>query len=72
MGKEKFSLSRHSSLDVLPAVDILLRPVHHTDVSTPEKKKILVKYFDNVTRTEGCNSTHEGGDRVPSFPHIIN
>ena len=33
MGEEELSLSSHGSVDVLPAIDVLLAPVHHADVT---------------------------------------
>ena len=37
VGQEELSLGCHGRLDVLLAVDVLLRPVHHADISSSAK-----------------------------------
>ncbi len=43
VAQEELPLGRHGSLDVLLAVDVLLRPVDHSDVSPPEREELVLQ-----------------------------
>ena len=43
VGEEELPLGGHGQLDVLPALDILLRTVHDPDISSPAPTLIVRK-----------------------------
>lgn len=45
MGEEELPLGTHGSVDVLLAIDVLLAPVHHTDVTwTPHSQSGILRH----------------------------
>lgn len=50
MGEEELPLGAHSSIDVLLPVNVLLAPVHHTDVTWTQKRpwRCLYDIYDSV------------------------
>lgn len=44
MGEKELPLSSHSCIDVLPAIYVLLAPVHHTDVTWTQQTRVSLTF----------------------------
>ena len=48
MTEEEFPLGRHGCFNVLPAFNVLLGTVDHSNIATPEGQQLILEYLTGV------------------------
>lgn len=46
--QEKFPFGRQRCVNVLLAVDVLLRAVHHANVTSPQRQQLVLQYVPRI------------------------